>query len=147
MRIPQLSLSVLNKPGYLVVPCKVLADAGINIVTLSLVDRNDYGTLRLIVRDWQHAKGVLEAAGLAVETTEVLAVEVPDKPGGLAELLEVFRAAAINVEYMYAFTARRGDSAVMIFCFSDLDAAIFALTRAGINPVGPVALYDHLDEE
>ena len=62
-------------------------------------------------------------------------------------LLEIFRAAKLNVSYMYAFTARRGDSAVMIFAFDDLDAAIFALTRAGINPVSPVSLYDHLDEE
>jgi hypothetical protein len=147
MRIPQLSLSVVNKPGQLIVPCKLLADAAINIVTLSLADRQDFGILRLIVRDWQRAKELLEAAGFAVAVTEVLAIEVRDQPGGLAELLQVFDGAGINVEYMYAFAARLGVSAVMVFCFNDIDAAIFALARADINPVSPVNLYDHLDEE
>ena len=73
---------------------------------------------------------MLEAAGLAVAVTEVLAIEVRDQPGGLVELLRVFADAGINVEYMYAFTARLGDSAVMVFSFDDLDAAIFALARA-----------------
>jgi hypothetical protein len=147
MRIPQLSLCIANKPGHLVAPCQVLAAARINIVTLSLAaDQQDSGTLRLIVRDWQHARDVLQAAGLAVVVNEVLAIEVRDQPGGLVELLTVFQQVGLNVEYMYAFTARLGDSAVMVFSFKDLDAAIFALARAGINPVSPVALYDHLEE-
>ena len=146
MRIPQLSLTIDNNPGQLIVPCELLANAGINIVTLSLADHEDFGTLRLIVREWQRAKEVLEAAGLSVAVTEVLAIEVRDQPGGLVELLRIFDGAAINVEYMYAFSARLGVSAVMVFCFNDLDAAIFALARAEINPVSPVNLYDRLNE-
>jgi hypothetical protein len=146
MRIPQLSLRIVNEPGHLIVPCKLLSDAGINIVTLSLAVAQDFGILRLIVRQSDHAREVLEAAGIAVEISEVLAVEVRDNPGGLVELLGIFAQAGINVEYMYAFTARLGDRAVMVFSFDDLDAAIFALTRAGINPVSPVTLYDSLDE-
>jgi hypothetical protein len=144
MRIPQLSLTIDNKPGQLISPCDLLANAGINIVTLSLADHKDFGILRLIVREWHRAKEVLEAAGLTVTVTEVLAIEVRDQPGGLVELLRVFDRVGINVEYMYAFTARL--SAVMVFCFNDLDAAIFALARAEINPVSPVNLYDRLNE-
>lgn len=147
MRIPQLSISVANKPGYLVAPCKLLAEAGINLVTLSLAERQEYGILRLIVRDWQHARKILETAGWVVTVAEVLAIEVSDRPGGLVELLDIFGRAGLNVEYMYAFSARLGDRAVMVFSFKDLDAAIFALTAAGINPVSPVTLFDHLDEE
>ncbi len=147
MRIPQLSLTIANQPGHLIAPCRLLADAGINIVTLSLADREEVGILRIIVRDWQRAQAVLAAAGMTVAVNEVLAIEVRDQPGGLVELLKVFGAAGINVESMYAFTARLGDSAVMVFCFDDLDAAIFALARAGINPVSGVSLYDRLDEE
>jgi hypothetical protein len=147
MRIPQLSLFVENKPGHLVAPCKLLAEAGINIVTLALADAQQFGILRLIVREWQRAREVLEAAGLVVAVTEVLAIEVLDRPGGLAELLGVFEKAGINVEYMYAFTARLGSRAVLVFRFNDLDAAISALTRAGINPVSPINLYDRLDED
>lgn len=144
MRIPQLSLFIENKPGHLVVPCKLLADAGINVITLSLADTEQFGILRLIVREWQRAREVLEAAGLAVAMTEILAIEVPDRPGGLVELLGVFEGVGVNVEYMYAFTARQG---VLVFRFDDLDAAISGLARAGINPVSPVNLYDHLEEE
>jgi hypothetical protein len=147
MRIPQLSLTIDNKPGQLIAPCMLLANAGINIVTLSLADREDFGILRVIVHEWQRAKEVLEAAGLAVTVTEVLAIEVRDQPGGLVELLQVFGRAGINVEYMYAFSARLGVSAVMVFCLDDVDAAIFALARAEINPVSLVSLYDRLDEE
>ena len=147
MRIPQLSLFVENRPGHVTAPCKLLADAGINIVTLALADTQQFGILRLIVREWQRAKDSLEAAGLVVNVTEVLALEVPDRPGGLAELLGIFEQAGLNVEYMYAFTARLGNRAVLVFRFDDVDAAISALTRAGINPVSPVNLYDQRAEE
>ena len=147
MRIPQLSLVVKNKPGCLIEPCKALSDAGINIVTLSVADKDGTGVLRIIVREWQRAKRTLAAAGWEVTVTDVLALEVRDQPGGLLEMLQIFAAAGINVDYMYAFAARLGVSAVMIFSFDNIDAAIFALARADINPVSPVTLYDHLDEE
>jgi len=147
MRIPQLSVFVENKPGHLIAPCKLLAASGINIVTLSLADTQQFGILRLILREWQRAREVLEAAGFVVAVTEVLALEVHDRPGGLVELLGFFEQAGINVEYMYAFTARLGSRAVLVFRFNDLDAAISALTRAGINPVSPISLYERLDEE
>jgi len=147
MKIHQLSVFVENKPGRLRPPCEVLAQAGINIVTLCLADTKQYGILRMIVRDWQRARDVLAAAGMTVEVTEVLVIEVRDRPGGLVELLGIFEQAGINVESMYAFTARLGDSAVMVFSFNDLESAIFALTRAGINPVSGVSLYERLEEE
>lgn len=146
MNIPQLSVFIENKPAHLVVPCRLLAEAGINIVTLALSDAERFGVLRLIVREWQRAKEVLEAAGFVVAVTEVLAIEVRDEPGGLAELLRVFADAGLNVAYMYAFTARLGRRAVLVFRLDDLDAAVNALARAGINPVSPVTLYDHLEE-
>ncbi len=146
MRIPQLSLFVENQPGHLVAPCKLLAEAEINLVTLALSDAEQFGILRLIVREWQRARELLEAAGFVVAVTEVLAIEVTDRPGGLVELLSVFSEAAINVEYMYAFTARLGSRAVLVFRFGDLDAAITALARAGINPVSPIHLYECLEE-
>ena len=143
MRIPQLSIFIENKPGHLVVPCRVLAEAGINIVTLALADTEQFGIVRVIVREWQRAREALEAAGFVVAMTEVLAIEVADQPGGLAGLLGVFGEAGVNVEYMYAFSSYR---AVLVFRFVDLDAAISALTHAGINPVSPIDLYDHLEE-
>ncbi len=133
MKLHQLSIFLENKPGHLVAPCKVLADAGINILTLSLADTQQFGILRLIVRDWQRAKSALEAAGCVVRVTEVVAIEVPDRPGGLADTLIAIEKAQANVEYLYAFTFKRGNQGVMVFRFDDPDRAIAALAAAGIK--------------
>ncbi len=140
MKIYQLSVFVENRPGHLRAPCQALADAGINLATLSLADTQQYGILRLVIRDWQQAKAVLEGAGFAVNVTEVLALEVPDRPGGLADVLRVIEQARINVEYMYAFAEKRNDKAVLVFRFEDVDAAIEALKHSEVNLVSTVDL-------
>ena len=140
MKIHQLSVFVENSPGHLRPPCQSLADAGINLATLSLADTQQYGILRLIIHDWQRAKAVLETAGFVVHVSEVLAIEVPDRPGGLADVLLAIEKARINVEYMYAFAEKRNDKAVLIFRFADADAAVRALQDSDINLVGNVEL-------
>jgi hypothetical protein len=140
MKIHQLSVFVENRPGHLRAPCQVLAEAGINLETLSLADAQQYGILRLIVRDWQRAKEVLEAAGFVVKITEVLAIEVPDRPGGLADVLRVIEQARINVEYMYAFAEKRDDKAVLVFRFANADDAIRALEHSEVTMIANVDL-------
>ncbi len=147
MRLPQLSIVIENKAGSMIRPCQLLSEAGINIVTLSLADTEQIGVLRLIVADWQRGRDLLGAAGYQVAVRDVMAIEVADRPGGLLELLKLFGAAGVNVSHTYAFTERLGDSAVMVFSFDDFDAAIACLTRAGINPVAPVYLYEREAEE
>ena len=141
MKIKQLSVFLENKPGRLSVPCTALAKAGINILTLSLADTRQFGILRVIVRDWEKAKAVLEAAGCVVNVTEVIAIEVPDRPGGLAEVLESIEQADINLEYMYAFTFRNEDKAVIVFRLEDPDAAIKVLQGRGYSVIDSVELY------
>ena len=141
MKIHQLSVFLENKPGQLRTACDVLAKAGINMVTLSLADTAQFGILRLIVQDWQKAKTVLEKAGCVVKITEVLAIEVADKPGGLSQILEIVDRAGLNIEYMYAFTEKRGDRALLVFRFADPDAALQALQKGGLNTVGTVELF------
>ena len=135
MKIQQISLFAENKPGHISAPARLLATEGINIRALYLADTQEYGILRLIVADWQRAAGLLEAHGFIVKVTEVLAVEVPDRPGGLADVLEALQGSGINIEYMYAFPYMRGDQAIIIFRFNDPDAAIERLQTAGINLV------------
>lgn len=108
MKLPQLSLVIDNKPGTLIRPCKLLTEAGINIITLSLAEMGQTGVLRLIVEEWQAARDLLQAAGYEVHVTHVLAIEVADKPGGLLSLLGIFAEGGVNVAYMYAFTERLG---------------------------------------
>jgi hypothetical protein len=140
MKIQQLSLFLENRPGHLYSVCKALADAKVNILTLSLADTQQFGILRLIVKEPQAAKAVLEKAGCVVNVTEVVATEVPDEPGGLAEILKAIQDAGLNVEYMYAFTFRHEDKAVLVFRFDDPDAAVRALQKAGISVIGGVEL-------
>jgi hypothetical protein len=128
------------------VPCKALAKAGINILTLSLADTHQFGILRLVLPDWQRARKVLEDAGCVVNVTEVVAIEVPDKPGGLAAVLEVIEKAQINLEYMYAFTFGSQDTAILVFRFENPDQAIHALQKAGINVVAEVDLFNRANK-
>jgi hypothetical protein len=145
VKIQQLSVFVENKPGHLAGPCNLLARSGINIVTLALADTQQFGILRLIVRDWAKAKAVLEAAGCSVKVTEVLAIEVDDRPGGLADVLEAIEKAGVNVEYMYAFATKLGDKAVLVFRFDDADAALVALAGTQVNVVNTVELFGRTD--
>ena len=116
-----------------------MANAGVDIKTLSLADTQQFGILRLIVDDWKKAKAALEQAGVVVNITEVVAVEVPDHPGGLDSVLAVIEDSGTNVEYMYAFTYGREGKAIIIFRFEDTDKAIETLRARGIN------LVDHSD--
>ncbi len=145
MKIHQLSLFLENRPGQLAEPCRLLAREGIDIRTLSLADTEKFGILRLIVSDWQRARDVLNAAGYVANATEVVAVEVPDRPGGLAEVVNVFEGSEVNIEYMYAFTFGRQDKAVLIFRFDDPDRAIRMLGQAGLNVVESVEVYNRIE--
>jgi hypothetical protein len=140
MKLTQLSVFLENKPGQISLPCKALAQAGINILTLSLSDTQQFGILRLIVRDWRKAKAALEQAGCVVNITEVIALEVEDRPGGLAELLQLIERGAVNIEYMYAFTFGRNKKAVMVFRFDDPDKALELLRLNNVNVLGSVDL-------
>jgi hypothetical protein len=136
MKITQLSVFAENKPGHIVAPCRMLADAGVNIRALSLADSQKFGILRMIVSDWKAAAKILEAGGFLFKATEVLAVEVPDLPGGLSTVLAALESTTINIEYMYAFPFGRGEKAILIFRFDNPDAAIEKLQAAGVNLVG-----------
>jgi hypothetical protein len=143
MKLQQISLFLENRPGRLGAPLEAIAAEGINLVTLSLADTAQFGILRLIVREWERAKQVLERGGWVVNLTEVVAVDVVDRPGGLAEVLKVLEGAGLNIEYMYAFTQRRDDAAILIFRFEDPDQAITVLKDAGLHVVEAEELFSH----
>jgi len=145
MTVKQLSLFLENRPGQLKVPCRLLGDAGINILALSLADTEQFGILRLIVREWERAYEVLKAGGCVVNVAEVVAVDVPDRPGGLADALEVIEQAELDVEYMYPFTNRAGDKAVLLFRFNDPQAAVAQLQAGGLKVLPSEELFNLLE--
>ena len=141
MKIKQISLFLENKPGHLNAICRTLADEGINIVTLSLADTQQFGIVRLIVRDWEKAKAVLEKAGLVVNVRDVVAATVNDVPGGMADLLDAVGHAGVNIEYMYAFSFHANEKAILVFRFDDADKAIEALRKIGADILDSSALF------
>jgi hypothetical protein len=145
MKIKQLSLFLENKPGALSMPCHILAQAGINLLTLTVADTLQFGILRIIVRDWEKAKKILEDNGCVVKVSDVVAIEVPDRPGGLMDILLTLEKARINVEYMYAFTSKMESKGVLVFRFDDADAAIQSLQKTEINVVDSVELFKRMD--
>jgi hypothetical protein len=133
MKVEQLSIFLENKSGRLAEVANILAKAGINIRALSLADTADFGILRIIVNNTERAKEVLKENGFTVGKTEVIAVEVPDRPGGLAGILDILKERGINVEYMYAFVQKSKENAIIIFRFDETDRAIECLKASGIR--------------
>ena len=142
MRIRQISIFLQNKPGQLSAICRTLAAADINIATLSLADTSDFGIVRMIVDDHEKAKRVLTEHGHAVNVREVVAVCVPDRPGGMAEVMDVLEKSGANVEYSYAFAFHKGEKAVLVFRFSDTELAERALASAGLVTLNETELKD-----
>jgi len=134
MKLRQLSLFLENRPGQLKLPCQVLGKAGIDILTMSLADTQQFGILRLVVKEEEKARRALEAAGCVVNVTEVLAAEVPDRAGGLADVLEAFDRCGLSVEYMYPLTSgHHAKTAVLLFRVEDPDRAAPLLRERGVH--------------
>jgi hypothetical protein len=133
MKIKQISIFLENRSGRLAEVTKLLSDNGINIRALSLADTSDFGILRLIVNEPGKAYNILKQAGFAAAETEVIAVEIPDKPGGIASVLEILNAENINVEYLYASLEKSRENAIVIFRFEELDKVIKILQENKVN--------------
>ncbi len=139
--IEQVSVFLENKSGRLAELTRVLGSAGINMRALMVADTAEFGVVRLICDQPRRALKVLEQGGFGASITEVIAVAVPDRPGGLADVLEALGAQGLNVEYAYCFVEPTGDAAVDIFRVDDPSGAKSALETAGIGVVEPGALY------
>lgn len=124
MKVKQLSVFLENRPSRLLEVTKVLGTNGINIRALSLADTSDFGILRLIVDEIEKAHTVLKDIGFTTRENDVIACEVPDKPGGLRDVLQLFADSGVNIEYMYAFLEKSKNNAVIIFRVEDIDNSI-----------------------
>ena len=141
MRAEQISIFLENKPGRLARVIRILAEVGVNIRALSLADTSDFGVLRLIVHDTAKARQALKQNGYTVRSTQVLAVELDDKPGGLLKVLDFLHGKGINIEYMYAYASPMGSNAIMIFRFDEMDRAESILREADASLVNGATLY------
>jgi len=133
MRVRQISIFIENRSGRLAAVTSRLGQAGINIRALSLADTSDFGILRLIVDRPDEATALLKREGFTFSLTDVVAVEVPDRPGGLAAVLDRLGQGGVNVEYMYAFVEKSSGQAVLVFRFDDVTAALKTLEAAQVR--------------
>lgn len=133
MYIQQISIFLENRVGKLNQVTNLLAKFGIDIRTIALADTNDFGILRLIVNDTQKALSVLQENNFTAKLTNVVAVKVPDEPGGLATILSKIDEIGVSVEYMYAYTKPVNKEAVMIFRFADDESAIKSLQDKNVE--------------
>ncbi len=139
----QVSVFLENKSGRLAEVLQMLADAGLNIRALCIADTSDFGILRLILDDPDRALAVLVEAGFSVGETAVLAVQVPDVPGGLSGVLDNLRGLEVNMEYMYAFVTRLEEQAVVVFRVADeqIGPVVETLEAGGVTIMSAGEVY------
>jgi len=147
MKLQQLSLFLENKPGNVRKACRMLAENGINIETMALADTEQFGILRILVKDWEHAKEVFEKNGVIVRVSEVVALAVGHRPGGLADILDILDEVGLNIEYMYGFfqhighEKQCGNGAIIVFRFDRPDIAVETLRKRNIRVLGSEELF------
>ena len=135
MSIHQISVFLENRAGQLAEITKLLAQEHVDIRAISIAETADYGLARMIVDDSQKASSILLQHGTVLSMTPVWAVEVPDRPAGLSELLEVLADNHVDVEYMYSLFTHRNDTAYMVLRISDEAAFTKAIEGTQIKIV------------
>ncbi|MHB9296142.1 hypothetical protein PilKf_01896 [Pillotina sp. SPG140] len=135
MAIKQISVFLENKNGRIGEVTRVLASADINLRAISIADTADFGILRLVVDDNARAMKVLVEHDFTVRETDVVAVEIEDKPGGLAEVMELFEKTQVNIEYLYASLEGKAAKAVVVFKLADHTKGLQLLREHGLSTV------------
>lgn len=141
MLVKQISVFLENKSGRLAEVTRALGNNGIDISALSIADTTDFGILRLIVNYPEKAEKILKDCGLTVSSTNVIAIAVEDKPGGLAGALEALDNESIGIEYMYAFVGKTTNAALVILRVEAPDKAIEALQKNNIQVLTSDTVY------
>ncbi len=141
MFVQQLSIFVENKSGRLSDILNAIAGAGIDIRAVSIADTTNYGILRLIVDKPVEAESALKGMGLTVKLTDVIAIEIPDTPGGFAEAVSVLNGQEVSIEYIYAFISRDEGRACVILRVSDNDKALKLFLANGVKVLAGKDIY------
>jgi hypothetical protein len=135
MKLTQISVFLENRKGRLYDVCSLLGKTNINIRALTIAETETFGVLRIVVDKSDLAIQTLRKNNFVANLTDVVAIEVGDKPGGLAEILKVFADNDVNVEYMYGFVEKFSDNALLVFRFEDTDNATKILADKGVKVV------------
>lgn len=133
MALQQISIFLENKSGRLAEVTRCLGNAGVSIRAITITDTMEFGILRIVVDKTELAVKALTDAKYTFKIATILAVEVPDKPGGLANVMEIFRDEHVNIEYLYASLEKNKDAAVVIFKPKDFDHSLEIIHSKGLT--------------
>jgi hypothetical protein len=133
MQIKQISIFLENNAGRLAEVTKVIANAGVNIRAISIADTADFGILRIIADKPDAAMAALANGGFTARMTDVLAVEIPDEPGALAKVMELFKETGVNIEYLYASLEGCSEKAIVIFKVEDVEHGLKIVRDHGLS--------------
>ena len=133
MKLKQISVQIENSHDRLYEVTRALGDEGINLRALTLVDTGNFGELRVLVSDTSTARQILMKKDIPARVDDVVAVQMEDKPGQLANLLERLMETGIKIKYGYALAGMDSGKAIMIFRFDDNDKAIEILTQKKVH--------------
>ena len=142
MKIKQLSIFLQNKMGSLAKPLEVLTVADVNIRAMCMADTSEFGILRLVVDDPIKGKEALEENNFLVKITDIIGIEMNDAPGGLTSVLDVIRDNLIDLEYLYAFSHKKEDKAILLLHADDIDKLIDVLIKNNIHLVSAEEVYN-----
>ncbi len=142
MLIKQISVFVENRQGRLHMLTEVLAKEGIDLKAMTIADTTDFGIMRCIVADPEKTLKVIQANNFTATITEVVAVEVPDVPGGLSNVLKILDEANVSVEYLYSFVRKHKDNALIIFRVENPQDAVKILQAKGATVLPGEVLYN-----
>ncbi len=142
MTAKQISVFLENRPGSLATFTEVLDQNNVNMHALSVADTPDFGIVRMIVDDSTLTATILKEAGYVLSITSVLAVEIPNTPGGLNKVLQILKKNEINVAYTYAFTSKKVGSAYMVFRVADNEMATKVLEESKVKIISQKELLD-----
>ncbi|MGA2093027.1 MAG: ACT domain-containing protein [Sedimentisphaerales bacterium] len=135
MKLTQISVFLENRKGRLYEVCDTLGKNNINIRALTIAETESFGVLRIVVDKSDLAVATLKKNGFVANLTDVVAIEVGDKPGGLAAILKIFADNDVNVEYMYGFVEKFSDNALLVFRFEDVEKAQKILLEKSVKIV------------
>jgi len=136
MKLTQISVFLENRKGRLYDVCSLLGKNKINIRALTIAETEKFGVLRIVVDKPDKAIQILKKNSFVANLTDIVAVEVQDKPGGLAAILKILTLNNINLEYMYGFVEKSSDKALLVFRFDDPDKAITLFKKSKIRVIG-----------
>jgi hypothetical protein len=130
----QISVFLENRAGQFAQITSILAQEGVDLRAISIAETADYGILRMIVDDAQHATGILMQHGYLLTMTPVLVVAVPDAPGGIAPVLATLAEGSIDIEYMYSLFTHIAGKAYIVFRVAEAEKFEALLASHGIYP-------------